>query len=67
MIVGAIMEWILGNTFPAIVFSTFGTFWLAFASTLRPSFDAFASYAPPDEPAAAGLEQPGFNASFGEL
>ncbi len=66
MLLGAIGEWVLGNTFPAIVFSTFGAFWLTFASTLRPSFDAFSNYAPPGEAATAGLETQGFNASFGE-
>lgn len=65
MTLGAILEWILGNTFPAVVFGTFGTFWLSFASTLNPSFSAFASYAPAGEPGAAGLETQGFNASFG--
>ncbi len=65
MTLGALLEWILGNTFSAVVFGTFGTFWLSFAGTLSPSFAAFASYAPAGEPAAAGLETPGFNASFG--
>lgn len=65
MILGAIMEWILGNTFPAVVFSTFGTFWLSFGGILSPSFAAFGSYAPPGEEAVAGLETTGFNASLG--
>ncbi|KAM0786195.1 hypothetical protein ACM66B_007000 [Microbotryomycetes sp. NB124-2] len=32
-----LLEWILGNTFPATVFSTFGGFWLAFAFLLDPT------------------------------
>lgn len=65
MTLGSVLEWILGNTFPAVVFATFGTFWLSFGGTLSPSFAAFASYAPPGQDATAGLETPGFNASFG--
>ncbi|POR34579.1 Protein alcS, partial [Tolypocladium paradoxum] len=60
-----ILEWILGNTFPAVVFTVFGTFWLAYGGTLNPSFAAFASYAPPDATTPAeGLTTPGFNASL---
>lgn len=66
MTLGALLEWILGNTFPTVVFGTFGTFWLSFAGTLSPSFAAFSSYAPEGEPGAAGLETQGFNASFGK-
>ncbi|KAK4051492.1 hypothetical protein OIO90_004706 [Microbotryomycetes sp. JL221] len=32
-----LLEWVLGNTFPATVFSTFGGFWLAFAFLLQPT------------------------------
>ncbi|KAK4049983.1 hypothetical protein OIV83_003807 [Microbotryomycetes sp. JL201] len=32
-----LLEWVLGNTFPATVFSTFGGFWLAFAFLLDPT------------------------------
>lgn len=67
MTLGGILEWVLGNTFPAVVFCVFGTFWLAYAGTLNPSFAAFASYAPPDaKTPAEGLATPGFNASLGE-
>lgn len=65
MLLGAIFEWILGNTFPAVVFGTFGTFWLTFAGTLSPTFAAFASYAQPGKEGITGLEEPAFNASFG--
>lgn len=65
MTLGGLLEWILGNTFPAVVFGTFGTFWLSFGGTLSPSFAAFASYATPGEDATTGLATPAFNASFG--
>ncbi|KAK2596737.1 hypothetical protein QQS21_006192 [Conoideocrella luteorostrata] len=65
MTVGAILEWILGNTFPAVVFSVFGTFWLSYGGVLNPDFAAFASYAPTDATSPAqGLTTPGFNASI---
>lgn len=65
--IGGLMEWILGNTFPAIVFFTFGTFWLSFGGILSPSFSAFASYAPPEAKSPTeGLMTPGFNASLGK-
>lgn len=46
MIVGAILEFILGNTFPFVVFGSFGAFWLTFAATLTPYFNASIAYAP---------------------
>lgn len=45
MTVGAILEFILGNTFPFVVFGTFGAFWLSFAATLTPYFNASGAYA----------------------
>ncbi|KAJ0286978.1 hypothetical protein CBS470a_005669 [Colletotrichum nupharicola] len=65
MFVGGLLEWVLGNTFPATVFTTFGAFWASFGGTLNPSFAAFSSYAPAGEAGAAGLATKGFNASFG--
>jgi len=35
--IAGILEWILGNTFPFIVFTSFGGFWLAFGFLLDPS------------------------------
>ncbi|KAL8818162.1 MAG: hypothetical protein Q9223_003145 [Gallowayella weberi] len=73
MIIGSIMEWIVGNTFPFVVFGTFGAFWLTFGSTLVPSFNAYGAYVTDPAVAAqqmgnpgnpAGLQTPGFNASF---
>ncbi|KAK5329109.1 hypothetical protein LTR70_000945 [Exophiala xenobiotica] len=44
LILGSIGEWIMGNTFPAIVFSTFGGFFLTFGATLVPSYNAYGAY-----------------------
>jgi succinate-acetate transporter protein len=65
MIIGSVGEFILGNTFPFVVFSSFGAFWLTFAATLQPVYNAWGAYAPAGEPPAAGLATPSFNASFG--
>lgn len=67
MNLGCVLEWILGNTFPAVVFGVYGNFWLAFAASLSPSYGAYAFYAPLDaRTPLAGLRSTGFNASFGE-
>ncbi|KAH7133361.1 GPR1/FUN34/yaaH family-domain-containing protein [Dactylonectria estremocensis] len=66
MLIGGILEWVLGNSFPAVVFCTFGGFWFSYGATLIPAFASYASYAPADaESAAEGLATTGFNASFG--
>lgn len=65
MIVGGFLEFILGNTFPFVVFMSFGAFWLTFGATLQPFYYAYGSYAPAGEPEAAGLGTVGFTASFG--
>ncbi|KAH7314300.1 hypothetical protein BKA65DRAFT_557935 [Rhexocercosporidium sp. MPI-PUGE-AT-0058] len=64
MLVGGFLEFILGNTFPFVVFMSFGAFWLTFAATLQPFYAAYASYAPAGEPEAAGISTVGFTASF---
>jgi uncharacterized protein len=67
MILGGLLEFFLGNTFPAVVFCSFGAYWLTFGGTLLPQLNAYGAYAPPDATSpAAGLETQGFNASFGE-
>lgn len=65
MLLGGFLEFILGNTFPFVVFTSFGAFWLSFASTLQPFYYAYGSYAPAGQPEAAGLSTVGFTASFG--
>jgi uncharacterized protein len=39
-----ICEFILGNTFPCVVFLTFGAFWFTFGGTLTPFYAAVTSY-----------------------
>jgi len=46
MVLGGFLEFILGNTFPFVVFGSFGAFWLAFGATLTPYFNASIAYAP---------------------
>ena len=65
MLLGGLLEFFLGNTFPAVVFVTFGAFWFSFASTLVSSFGAYAAYSPdPTGDPQAGMTQPEFQASF---
>lgn len=65
-LLGGFLEWVLGNTFPSVVFCTFGAFFLSFAATLSPSFAAFSTYAPVGADGSEGLVTQGFNASFGK-
>lgn len=41
---GGVGEFILGNTFPTVVFLTFGAFWFTFGATLTPFYAAVTSY-----------------------
>lgn len=61
MTIGAILEFILGNTFPFVVFGSFGAYWFTYAATLTPYFNAATAYAP-GNPAAAS--NPEFMATF---
>ena len=65
MVVGGFLEFILGNTFPFVVFISFGAFWLTFAATLQPFYFSYGLYAAAGEPEAAGIQTVGFTASFG--
>ncbi|KAF7507442.1 hypothetical protein GJ744_010501 [Endocarpon pusillum] len=62
MVVGAVFEFILGNTFPFVVFGTIGAFFLTYGTTLTPFYNAAGAYTP-DNP-AAGAADPGFLATF---
>jgi len=62
MILGSFLEFILGNTFPFVVFGSFGAFWLTFGATLTPFYNAAAAYQPEDPATAA--TNPTFNATF---
>ncbi|OAP59513.1 hypothetical protein AYL99_06811 [Fonsecaea erecta] len=65
MLLGGFLEWVAGNTFPFVVFASFGGFWFSYGATLLPFFNAFGAYSPDPKDVAAGLESKGFNASFG--
>lgn len=62
MTIGSILEFILGNTFPFVVFGSFGAFWLVFAATLTPYYNASIAYQPNDPATAA--DNPTFLATF---
>lgn len=64
MILGGVGEFILGNTFPFVVFSSFGAFWLQYGATLQPFYNAYGAYSPNPEAPAEGLNTVGFNASY---
>ncbi|ROV86842.1 hypothetical protein VMCG_10895 [Cytospora schulzeri] len=61
-----LLEWIVGNTFPSVIFFTYGAFFLSFGGTLNPSFAAFSSFASAGQEASTGLETREFNAGFGK-
>ncbi|KAJ9669731.1 hypothetical protein H2201_000116 [Coniosporium apollinis] len=65
MILGGVGEWVIGNTFPFVVFTSFGAFWLGFAGTLQPFYNAYGAYSLNPEAPAEGLATVGFNSSFG--
>ncbi len=62
MILGGFLEFVLGNTFPFVVFSSFGAFWLSFGATLTPYFNASIAYLPSDP--AASATDPVFCSTF---
>lgn len=64
MNVGGLFELILGNTFPCVVFFSFGTFWLAYGATLQPFYMAYAAYSPDPSMPAEGANQAGFVNAF---
>jgi succinate-acetate transporter protein len=59
-------QWILGNTFPFVVFTSFGAFWLGYGATLVPAYGAYGNYADPTTQGSTGLESVGFNVGIGE-
>lgn len=63
MVVGGVGEWIIGNTFPCVVFTSFGAFWLTFGGTLQPLYNSYGAYSTTGN-VADGLKVPAFNASF---
>ncbi|KAF2455069.1 GPR1/FUN34/yaaH family-domain-containing protein [Lineolata rhizophorae] len=64
MLLGGVGEWILGNTFPFVVFCSFGAFWLGFGGTLQPFFNAYGAYSTDPNNPAEGLNEVGFNSGL---
>lgn len=64
MTLGSIGEWIIGNTFPFVVFGSFGAFWLGFAATLQPFYGAYGAYSTNADAPAEGLETVAFRSGF---
>lgn len=58
-------QWIIGNTFPFVVFGSFGAFWLSFGATLQPFYNSYGAFSTNPANPAEGLTSPVFNASFG--
>jgi len=63
-IMGGLLEFFLGNTFPFVVFSSFGGFWISFGATLMPFFNAGGAFSSTGLDNPEGLASPGFAASF---
>jgi hypothetical protein len=59
-------KWILGNTFPFVVFVSFGAFWLGYGATLQPFYNSVAAYKDPSDAESTGLESVGFNVGIGK-
>ncbi|OQE41105.1 hypothetical protein PENCOP_c005G08075 [Penicillium coprophilum] len=60
LLITSILEFIIGNTFPCVVFGTIGGFWFAFAATMIPAFNAAAPYSSSGTDTAAGLASASF-------
>ncbi|KAH0591666.1 hypothetical protein MHUMG1_10597 [Metarhizium humberi] len=63
LILTCVMEFILGNTFPMVVFGTLGAFFLTFGATLTPFYNATAAYQQ-HSPSTVGGINPEFAATF---
>jgi len=61
MVLGGVGEFILGNTFPFVVFTSFGAFWLGYGATLMPMYNAIAAYKEAGNAESTGAETVGFN------
>ncbi|KAF7191000.1 Protein alcS [Pseudocercospora fuligena] len=59
-IIAMILEFILGNTFPAVFFGVYGGYFLSYGATITPGFAAYLAYAPDPSDPSGGLEAPAF-------
>ncbi|KAK6362282.1 hypothetical protein TWF730_005978 [Orbilia blumenaviensis] len=64
-LIGGLLEFVLGNTFPFVVFTSFSGFWFTLGGTLTPTFNAMGAYSTSGADAVEGGATMGFNASFG--
>ncbi|KAE8347385.1 hypothetical protein BDV24DRAFT_173251 [Aspergillus arachidicola] len=64
LIVSSILEFVIGNTFPCVVFAHFGGFCLAFGATMTPSFNSTAPYSETTVDTVAGLHSSRFLNTF---
>jgi hypothetical protein len=67
LIVAGLLEFVLGNTFPFIVFMGYGAHFLVFGTTFIPFFNALSAYTT-SNPYETGsqMQTPAFQASFGK-
>lgn len=63
LILAGIAEFILGNTFPCVVFMGYGAHFFTFAATFTPSFAAISSY----NTDGSQTQTPAFLASYGKF
>ncbi|KAI3113476.1 hypothetical protein CBS147333_2914 [Penicillium roqueforti] len=59
-LIAAVLEFILGSTFPSVVFGSFGAFWVALGATQTPNFNAQAFF----ENGENGVDMSEYYASF---
>ncbi|KAE8360862.1 GPR1/FUN34/yaaH family-domain-containing protein [Aspergillus caelatus] len=59
LIIASVLQFLLGNTFVFVVFASFAAFWLSYATTLTPFYNAAAAYDPTNP------ENPGFYNAYG--
>lgn len=68
LLIAGMLEWVLGNTFPFIVFMGYGCHFLTVATTLTPFFSALSAYTD-GNPYGDGSQVPtmAFESGFGEF
>ncbi|KAJ6264993.1 hypothetical protein Dda_1148 [Drechslerella dactyloides] len=64
-LIGGLFEFILGNTFAFVVFTSFAGFWMTLGGTLTPSFNAMGWYSESGTNILEGDNSAMFNASYG--
>ncbi|CZT14237.1 related to Y.lipolytica GPR1 protein and Fun34p [Ramularia collo-cygni] len=66
MWVGGLLEFVLGNTFPFLVFTSFGSFYAGYGGTMMPEFATYAPFSddPLNDP-LAGIASAEWNANYG--